>query len=179
MGCKHAVGQLATSGNSTSLLTYLSNQQANFISRWGWKLSQFTLHSFFYYHLATHSNFSWCAFIRICSVSSQFQVSRKQVGRCYATYFCALHKAAYTAGGWLWADRENRGASEMFKNTFQSGFLSILYSIGSKPLQIWDKKVKIVLRWWWWKLHDHRLHDLFTCLCVLTVVRFAMDTSRE
>ncbi len=30
----------------------------------------------------------------------------------------------------------------MFKNTFQSGFLSILYSIGSNPLQIWDKKVK-------------------------------------
>ncbi|KAL7495108.1 hypothetical protein ACHAWT_003623 [Skeletonema menzelii] len=30
----------------------------------------------------------------------------------------------------------------MFKNTFQSGFLSILYSIGSKPLQIWDSKVK-------------------------------------
>jgi len=24
----------------------------------------------------------------------------------------------------------------MFKNTYQSGFLSILYSIGSKPLQI-------------------------------------------
>ena len=33
-------------------------------------------------------------------------------------------------------------ASNMFKNTFQSGFLSILYSIGSKPLQIWDKKVR-------------------------------------
>ena len=32
---------------------------------------------------------------------------------------------------------------KMFKNTFQSGFLSILYSIGSKPLQIWDKKVKL------------------------------------
>eukprot|EP00501_MAST-03F_sp_TOSAG23-6_P000142 GSMAST32.ASY1.ANO1.145.1 assembled CDS len=30
----------------------------------------------------------------------------------------------------------------MFRNTFQSGFLSILYSIGSKPLQIWDKKVR-------------------------------------
>ncbi|XP_017347283.1 upf0468 protein c16orf80-like protein isoform X3 [Ictalurus punctatus] len=30
----------------------------------------------------------------------------------------------------------------MFKNTFQSGFLSILYSIGSQPLQIWDKKVR-------------------------------------
>ena len=29
---------------------------------------------------------------------------------------------------------------QMFRNTFQSGFLSILYSIGSKPLQIWDKK---------------------------------------
>ena len=30
----------------------------------------------------------------------------------------------------------------MFKNAFQSGFLSILYSIGSKPLAIWDKKVR-------------------------------------
>jgi len=30
----------------------------------------------------------------------------------------------------------------MFKNTFQSGFLSILYSIGSKPLQLWDKRVR-------------------------------------
>jgi len=30
----------------------------------------------------------------------------------------------------------------MFKNTYQSGFLSILYSIGSKPLQIWEKESK-------------------------------------
>jgi hypothetical protein len=30
----------------------------------------------------------------------------------------------------------------MFKNTFQSGFLSILYSIGSKPLQLWDAQVR-------------------------------------
>lgn len=30
----------------------------------------------------------------------------------------------------------------MFRNTYQAGFLSILYSIGSKPLQIWDKTVK-------------------------------------
>jgi len=30
----------------------------------------------------------------------------------------------------------------MFRNTFQSGFLSILYSIGSKPLQIWDSTVR-------------------------------------
>jgi len=29
----------------------------------------------------------------------------------------------------------------MFKNTFQSGFISILYSVGSQPLKIWDKKV--------------------------------------
>ncbi len=36
---------------------------------------------------------------------------------------------------------------DMFKNTFQSGFLSILYSIGSKPLQIWDKKVCLKSLW--------------------------------
>ena len=30
----------------------------------------------------------------------------------------------------------------MFKSTYQSGFLSILYSIGSKPLQIWDRNVR-------------------------------------
>jgi Protein of unknown function (DUF667) len=33
----------------------------------------------------------------------------------------------------------------MFRNTFQSGFLSILYSIGSKPLQIWDKQGAVYL----------------------------------
>ena len=33
----------------------------------------------------------------------------------------------------------------MFKNTYQSGFLSILYSIGSKPLQIWNSKGKYPL----------------------------------
>merc|ERR1712070_1299796 len=38
------------------------------------------------------------------------------------------------------AVRKRAGA--MIKNTFQSGFLSILYSIGSKPLQIWDKQVR-------------------------------------
>jgi hypothetical protein len=31
-------------------------------------------------------------------------------------------------------------APPRFINPYQSGFLSILYSIGSKPLQIWDKK---------------------------------------
>ena len=29
----------------------------------------------------------------------------------------------------------------MFRNTFQSGFLSILYAIGGKPLQIWRKNI--------------------------------------
>lgn len=28
----------------------------------------------------------------------------------------------------------------MFKNTYQNGFLSILYSVGSKPLAIWGKQ---------------------------------------
>lgn len=31
--------------------------------------------------------------------------------------------------------------TSLFGNSFQSGFLSILYSIGSKPLGIWDSKV--------------------------------------
>lgn len=30
----------------------------------------------------------------------------------------------------------------MFQTTFQSGFLSILYSVGNHPLQIWDRKVR-------------------------------------
>ncbi|KAL2585004.1 hypothetical protein AAZV13_14G161300 [Glycine max] len=34
---------------------------------------------------------------------------------------------------------------KMFKNTFQSGFLSILYSSGSKPLQIRDKECECFL----------------------------------
>jgi hypothetical protein len=29
----------------------------------------------------------------------------------------------------------------MFANTFQSGFISIFYSVGSNPLQLWDKQV--------------------------------------
>ena len=29
----------------------------------------------------------------------------------------------------------------LFRDSFQSGFLSILYSIGSKPLKIWEKEV--------------------------------------
>ncbi|XP_055353496.1 cilia- and flagella-associated protein 20-like [Paramacrobiotus metropolitanus] len=28
----------------------------------------------------------------------------------------------------------------MFRNTFQSGFLSVFYSLGSKPLQLWSKQ---------------------------------------
>ncbi len=33
----------------------------------------------------------------------------------------------------------------MFQNTYQSGFLSILYSIGSKPLQIWEKSSNLTI----------------------------------
>ena len=43
------------------------------------------------------------------------------------------------------ADQAREGSAlgkAMFKNTFQSGFLSILYSIGSKPLQIWEREVR-------------------------------------
>ncbi|VDM72464.1 unnamed protein product [Strongylus vulgaris] len=29
----------------------------------------------------------------------------------------------------------------MFHNTFQSGLLSVLYSVGSNPLQLWEKQV--------------------------------------
>lgn len=46
----------------------------------------------------------------------------------------------------IYQDRRISTEQNMFKNTFQSGFLSILYSIGSKPLQIWDKKVRKVQR---------------------------------
>ena len=45
----------------------------------------------------------------------------------------------------LRASRKKRGhtpALKMFRNTFQSGFLSVLYAIGSKPLQIWSSKVR-------------------------------------
>ncbi len=38
------------------------------------------------------------------------------------------------------AFRHLEGTYIMFKNSYQSGFLSILYSIGSQPLQIWDKE---------------------------------------
>jgi hypothetical protein len=30
----------------------------------------------------------------------------------------------------------------MFRNTYQSGLLSVLFSVGSKPLEIWDSQVK-------------------------------------
>ena len=34
----------------------------------------------------------------------------------------------------------------MFKESYQSGFLSILYSIGSKPLQIWEQNSMLCLK---------------------------------
>ncbi|KAJ0101134.1 hypothetical protein Patl1_05700 [Pistacia atlantica] len=53
--------------------------------------------------------------------------------------FCTL---LYSENFNIWFDFQFRfDILKMFKNTFQSGFLSILYSLGSKPLQIWDKEV--------------------------------------
>jgi len=87
---------------------------------------------------------SWCAFIRINLRS------RSKIRFGIKTYYVAmrrlhlqqfLERVVTIEIKRLWAAREERGTPEMFKNTFQSGFLSILYSIGSKPLQIWDKKV--------------------------------------
>lgn len=37
-------------------------------------------------------------------------------------------------------NNESSGSEEMFRNTFQSGFLSIFYSLGSKPLDLWAEK---------------------------------------
>ena len=35
---------------------------------------------------------------------------------------------------------EAEGSIAMFRNSYQAGFLSILYAIGSKPLELWEKK---------------------------------------
>lgn len=32
----------------------------------------------------------------------------------------------------------------MFANTYQKGFLSVFYSLGSSPLQIWDRQVSAI-----------------------------------
>lgn len=53
----------------------------------------------------------------------------------------------------------------MFKNTYQSGFLSILYSIGSKPLQIWDKQSIIVVIQFTTAISNVSLTKTFNRLC--------------
>lgn len=59
------------------------------------------------------------------------------VSNFYERFCCGAHPlASFPSLG------STRKTDAMFRNTFQSGFLSILYSIGSKPLQIWDSKVK-------------------------------------
>ena len=50
----------------------------------------------------------------------------------------------------------------LFKNTYQSGFLSILYSIGSKPLQIWSKHIQ--------NAHVKRITDKDIQSCVLELM---------
>merc|ERR1711924_452086 len=57
----------------------------------------------------------------------------------------------------------------MFKNTFQSGFLSILYSIGSKPLQIWEKKVR--------NGHIKRMTDTDIQSCVIEIMGTNVSTN--
>merc|ERR1712110_913737 len=57
----------------------------------------------------------------------------------------------------------------MFKNTFQSGFLSILYSIGSKPLQIWEKKVR--------NGHIKRMTDSDIQSCVIEIMGTNVSTN--
>ena len=55
---------------------------------------------------------------------------------------------------------ETASAATMFNNSYQAGFMSILYSIGSKPLQIWDKE-----------------GASFVFFCVFFVARCARPTS--
>merc|ERR1711865_572848 len=57
----------------------------------------------------------------------------------------------------------------MFKNTFQSGFLSILYSIGSKPLQIWEKKAR--------NGHIKRMTDTDIQSCVIEIMGTNVSTN--
>jgi len=39
------------------------------------------------------------------------------------------------------AAKLGQGPTSLFKGTFQSGFISILYAIGQRPLEIWEKQV--------------------------------------
>ncbi|KHJ43878.1 hypothetical protein D918_05931 [Trichuris suis] len=34
------------------------------------------------------------------------------------------------------------GTAQMFRNTFQSGLLSLFYSLGNKPLQLWEQQTQ-------------------------------------
>ncbi|KAK9786494.1 hypothetical protein WJX73_005234 [Symbiochloris irregularis] len=82
---------------------------------------------------------------------------RRQPSICYPLYICfgpqlSADKAIFRS---RWSEPDRSGAvsnkvrrttassrRRYVQNTFQSGFLSILYSIGSKPLQIWDSQVE-------------------------------------
>merc|ERR1712195_236108 len=65
--------------------------------------------------------------------------------------------------------RVHQARTDMFKNTFQSGFLSILYSIGSKPLQIWEKKVR--------NGHIKRMTDTDIQSCVIEIMGTNVSTN--
>jgi len=40
------------------------------------------------------------------------------------------------------ANRSQSGPTSIFRSTYQSGFLSVLYAIGQRPLELWEKQVR-------------------------------------
>ena len=84
-------------------------------------------------HLACDFNLIWVCSVHCLKLSLSLNQSlmASRVGVCVDSVWIGRDADSFFQNSW-----------EMFKNTFQSGFLSILYSIGSKPLQIWDKKVR-------------------------------------
>eukprot|EP00767_Chilomastix_cuspidata_P000578 gnl/Chilomastix_cuspidata/1151.p1 GENE.gnl/Chilomastix_cuspidata/1151~~gnl/Chilomastix_cuspidata/1151.p1 ORF type:complete len:238 (+),score=137.29 gnl/Chilomastix_cuspidata/1151:309-1022(+) len=57
----------------------------------------------------------------------------------------------------------------MFRSTYQAGFLSILYSIGSKPLEIWDQHIQ--------NGYIKRITDPDITSCVLEIIGVNVATT--
>ena len=62
-------------------------------------------------------------------------------------------------------------AAEMFANSFQKGFFSLLYSIGSQPLEIWDREVS--------KATFQMTNLILYLHFIYFYLRFEMDISKE
>ncbi|KAJ3681293.1 hypothetical protein LUZ60_015782 [Juncus effusus] len=91
---------------------------------------------------------SWCSWLS--RQSNTLKVSGSNPGEAilffhFSVFSSSFHAACYSKSFFFlhFSEEEETRTDwrNMFKNTFQSGFLSILYSLGSKPLQIWDKEV--------------------------------------